>query len=281
MRFLVTLFFIFYSGKALCQNKSDLHKFEKDFSKCSDCKNDYTNFNSCEAINKIVDIENEHLIDFNQGISKYYGTVWRERAEYKVVKGDSTLYERYLTELDDSINKPDSLHCTIYAYKGLKAGLNSDQLHRLEKLHKKIWKSREIAGWSIGYILVKYFNWKAYLIIHPNSKEYKHCSRSYHKNKTYPVWKQPNIPLENLYTIGKDDSLINNLLKKQEFGWGFSEQGIHTWITRYDELKECNWLGAPSIKYQESAYEKPLFITTKFKDYFDYNSHVVIFPSEQ
>jgi len=42
-----------------------------------------------------------------------------------------------------------------------------------------------------------------------------------------------------------------------------------------------NWLGAPAIKYQDSAYEKPLFLATNFNDYFDYNSHIIIFPKRK
>ena len=49
---------------------------------------------------------------------------------------------------------PDSLHCTLYAYEGFKAGLTTAQLSELEQIHRTIWKSREIAGWSIGYEIV-------------------------------------------------------------------------------------------------------------------------------
>ncbi|WP_298546345.1 hypothetical protein [uncultured Aquimarina sp.] len=278
MRSLVTLFFIFCSCIALSQNQFTLDRLEKDFSECSDCKGDYIYFNSCQAINKISDIENEHLIDFNTGASRYYGTIWRQQAEATKLEIGISLYQSYLEEIQPYVKKPDSMHCTIYAYEGLKAGLNQIQQKRLEKIHKQIWKSREHAGWSIGYILVKYFDWKAYLIIHPDAKEYNHCLESYKKNKSYPVWKQPDIPLEAFYIIGSDDEVVNDLLVANEFGWGFSEQGIHTWLTRYKELKECNWLGAPSKKYQEYDSDKPLFISTKFEDYKDYDSHVMIFP---
>jgi len=277
MKYYLTLFFLCYSLTFFSQKQSNPKEYQKDFARCSTCTTNSTNFNSCQAINKIVDIENEHLIDFNTGTSNYYGTLWREYAESTLLETGITQYQSYLNEID---NKPDSLHCTIYAYEGLKAGLNEEQLDKLEKIHKKIWKTRERAGWSVGYILVKYFGWKAYLIIDPSSKEYDHCLRSYKKSKSYPVWKQPNILLEAFYVIGKHDASINELLAQQEFGWGFSEQGIHTWVTRYQELKECNWFGAPSIKYQQSPSNKPMFISTKFKDYVDYNSHVIVFPSD-
>jgi len=251
---------------------------EKIFTEYSTLTNQYANFNSVNAINKIADIENEYFRNTKNSVSKYYGTVWREQAEHKIIENNLSQYQDYLNALQE---KPDSLHCTLYAYEGLKAGLTKEQLEELENKHRAIWKSREIAGWSIGYILVKDYDWQAYLILNKQSNEYNHCLKSYKKDKSYPVWKQPNIPLEEVYIIGEQDSLVHNLLNQHEFGWGFSEQGIHTWITRFDELKECNWLGSPSVKYQSSEFEKPLFISTSFKDYFDYNSHVVIFPRKK
>lgn len=252
-----------------------------EFTAYSNAKNEYINFNSVKAINKIAVIENEYFNNYTDSISKYYGTVWREQAENTLLKNNRTLYEEYIKSLPKTIKKPDSMHCTIYAFEGLKAGLDSLQLSKLKKLHKDIWKTREVAGWSIGYLLVKHFNWQAYLILDPNSKEYSHCIKAFQKNKSYPVWKQPDIPLEQLFIKGKHDSLINNLLKKHEFGWGFSEQGIHTWITRFNILKECYWLGAPALQFQEEKLAKPLFLKTAFKNYLDYNSHVVIFPRKK
>lgn len=185
---------------------------KKDSIPYSHSENEYINFNSVKAINKIAAIENEYFNNFKDSISRYYGTVWRQQAENTWAK-NSTQYQEYLNLIPKSIKKPDSMHCTIYAYKGLKAGLDSLQLKKLEQLYKSIWKSREVAGWSIGYLLVKHFNWQAHLIINPQSNEYNQCLKSFKKDKTYPVWKQPNIPLENLYIQGKQDSLINKLLK--------------------------------------------------------------------
>ncbi len=283
MKFIILTYLCLQSFMITSQNQLKANSIENKLKKCSNCnKANHKKFNSCEAINKLVDIENDHLIRFNLGLpSKYYGTVWREHAEVKTTQNYISQYKSYLKDLEPYFNKPDSMHCTIYAYKGLKEGFTTQDLNTLEKTHRNIWKSREVAGWSIGYILVKYFNWKAYLIINKNSKEYHHCLAAYNKTKSYPVWKQPNIPLETIYTIGEDDTKINNLLLQHEFGWGFSEQGIHTWVTRYNVLKECNWLGAPSKKYQETAYEKPLFISTNFEAYTDYNSHVIVFPPKE
>lgn len=248
------------------------------YTQYSNSKNEYLNFNSVKAINRIADIENEYFQNVRDSVSRYYGTVWREGAERIMVNDSVSQYEMYLEKLSPEISKPDSLHCTLYAYEGLKAGLTKEQLTELEKYHRDIWKSREIAGWSIGFILVKYFDWKAYLFLNPNSNEYEHCLKSFNRNKSYPVWKQPDIPLEKMFIIGQEDSLINNLLLEHEFTWGFSEQGIHTWITRFNELKECNWLGAPALIYQSHEFEKPLFLSTDFNEYFDYSSHVIVVP---
>ena len=126
----------------------------------------------------------------------------------------------------------------------------------------------------------EYFNWKAYLIINEYSGEYQRCIRNYNKTRTYNVWKQPDIRLEKVFHSEKDTLQISELLKKNEFGWGFSDQGLHTWITRFDILKECNWSGTPSYKIYRGS-EKPLFISTKFKDFYDYNTHIIIFPPKK
>lgn len=244
------------------------------FTPYSSQQNNYLNFNGPKAINKLATIENEHFKALESGYSRFYGTEWRSIAETFMLANGQNRFEEYQSQLG---HHPDSLHCTLYAYEGLKAGLDSIQLAKLEKLHRKIWKTREIAGWSLGYLLVKHFDWKAYLVISPQSIEYKKCKKAYKQRKVYPVWRQPEIPLEALFVKGEDDSLVNNLLLQHQFGWGFSEQGIHTWVTRFEELKECNWLGVPSKKYSES-YDKPLFVATKFDEFSDYHSHVLVFP---
>lgn len=251
----------------------------KIYTKTSPLANQYQGFDSPKAINRIAQIENDYFNDFyNDKVSQYYGTIWREQIDDN--SADS-IYEKYRSKVLEQGEQPDSLHCTLYAYEGLKAGLDSGTLVQLEKYHKEIWKDREIAGWSIGYILVKYMNWKAYLFLDPNSHEYKQCMKSFQKNKTYPVWRQPAIPLEDLYLIGEENNAIQTLLKEHEFSWGFSDQGYHTWITRFNVLKECNWVGAPANSSYEWGSNIPLFIATPFADYHDYQSHVLVFPPKQ
>ncbi len=290
---LLSLFPFFFACQSTPQPKPQPSKLERYetyprhtyqpqvFTPYSQLKNDYKNFDSPKAINRLADIENEYFNQLAKGdYSQYYGTEWRKIAEKTPLQENFSQYDEYVEKLKAQNKRPDSLHCTLYAYEGLKAGLDSIQLADLEKQHKAIWKDREIAGWSIGYLLVKNFGWKAYLILHPHSPEYDLCQKTYQKTKSYPVWRQPNIPLENIFIEGKDDSLIQKLLKKHEFSWGFSEQGIHTWITRFDMLKECYWEGVPSNKYKIHPDEKPLFLQTPFLEYRDYDSHVLIFPDK-
>jgi len=120
---------------------------EKNVTKYSTAKNEYTNFNSVKAINKIAIIENEYFKDRKKGVSKYYGTVWRELAEQTTAQNKISQYQDYLNELRA---KPDSLHCTLYAYEGLKAGLTPEQFSKLEQRHKTIYKSHEIAVIRFG-----------------------------------------------------------------------------------------------------------------------------------
>jgi len=233
----------------------------------------YKGFESSQAINRIAQIQNKYFQQYELGLSEYYGTAWREYAEPQdSLKQEESLFTKFRMDLGTT---GDSMHCTIYAVEALKYGMG-EAFEELEQSHQRIWKKREHAGWSIGYLLVKEWNWKAYLILDKNSKEFDHCQRAYRRKKEYPVWRQPNIPLEDMLIRGKDDSLIQSLLHDNEFGWGFSHQGIHTWITRYDQLKECNWLGAPGKRYE--IWPTPLFLKTPFLQYKDYASHVLIFP---
>lgn len=248
------------------------------YTQLSKLENEYINFNSPNAINRIAGIENEYFNDYRLNLSKYYGTQWYNSVGLRMDLSDSmTVFDRYSLEKNNT--KLDSMHCTIFAIKALKSGFG-EEFEVIKKHHIDIWSDREYAGWSLGYILTKFYNWKAYLFISKDSDEYEICLRNYMKDKKYHVWKQPNIPIEKIFDVDEDKNEISNLLKKNEFGWGFSNQGWHTWITRFDYLKECNWLGAPSKKYNIEN-SKPLFLKTKFIDYYDYDSHVIIFPPKK
>ena len=242
------------------------------YTNSSNLLNEYVNFNSPNAVNRIAEIENEYFRNYKHGLSRYYGTEWRKNCELSTYDAVKSRFKDYESELG---YHPDSMHCTIYAVEAIKAGLDSLWTN-LEKSHKKIYNEHEHAGWSIARILVKEFGWNAYWIVDSYAEEYKHCNASFKRDKSYPVWNQPNIPLTSMFVRDEQDSLITELLEQNEFGWGFSQQGYHTWITRFSDLKECIWYGAPAEKYEITSL--PLFRTTPFLDYFDYHSHVVVFP---
>ncbi len=266
---LILLFFIFQSCTS--SNKKDTYKI---FTPLSTTKNNCIGFNSTKAINKVAEIENEYFNNYKKSVSKYYGTVWAKNAKQNFINDSMSVFDDYKKESKKL--KTNKMHCTIYGMKALKAGLGSNFLE-FEKRHKKIWKNKGYAGWSVAYILTKYYNWKAILILSKKSPEYALCIKNFKKDKKYHVYKQPDIPIEKVFDFDDDKKQIENLLKLHEFGWGFSYQGWHTWITRYDKLKECNWAGSPSIKYTNKT-AKPLFIKTKFIEFYDYESHVIVFP---
>lgn len=243
--------------------------------------NQYFGFNSQHAINAIAHIENDYYNRYREGVSKYYGTDWYE-SQIMNDEFDSTLnvWQDYLSDMKNRNLKPDSFHCTIYAIKALQAGFG-DNFDDLEKLHKKHYGNHEHAGWSIAYLLVKYYNWKAYLIINDISNEFERCTRNFKTQKKYYVWRQPDIPLTDMFDTWKDKEEILRLVNQHEFGWGFSNQGIHTWITRYDRVKECRWEGAPGRKYDHCNGCLYLFREHYFMDYTDYFSHIVVFPPKK
>mgnify|MGYP001437391058 CR=1 FL=1 len=242
----------------------------------SKLKNEYFKFSSPNAINRLASIENEYFNAYYDSLqSNYYGTAWSETA-MNSFKDSISDFELYLNSFE---KKPDSMHCTIYAIEALRFGM-SGEFEKLEIKHRAIWGDREYAGWSIAYILTKYYNWKAFLILSEASAEYISCVRNFKKDKKYHVWKQPNIPIEGLYNLEEDSADIDSVLNENEFGWGFSYQGYHTWVTRFDTLKECNWLGSPSLEYIY-GFETPLFKKIKFLEYADYGSHIVVFPPKK
>ncbi len=239
----------------------------------------YAGFSSRKAINSIAAIENEYFNNYKRSQSRYYGTMWYESAIAEYGHHDSlSVFEAYKRALASRNERPDSMHCTIYAIRALEAGLDSNFL-KMKKYHQQIWDDREYAGWSVGYILTTYFNWSAYLMVSKHSEEYDRCVKNFRKHRKYYVWKQPDIPIKQLFDFDEDTLRIAALLNKHEFGWGFSNQGLHTWITRFDRLKECNWAGSPSKKYDRSQ-GNALFKKTKFTSFKDYASHIVIFPPE-
>ena len=246
------------------------------FTQPSDLANEYIGFSSPSAINRVAEIENEYFNSYPNSYSQYYGTQWHKKL---FLNGDSMLFKNYVSELHKIGKEPKALHCTHYAIESLKAGLDSN-FSKMDQYHKEIWKDREYAGWSVGYILTKHFGWKAYLVVSDLSKEKSYCLKNFEKDKKYNVWYQPDIPLERLYDFEEEKEAIDSLLLQHEYGWGFSNQGWHTWITRFDTLKECYWDGIPSDKLNPEQLN-PLFLKTKFTEFADYHSHILIFPPKK
>jgi len=130
-------------------------------------------------------------------------------------------------------------------------------------------KQQQQNWWKIEKILIKCVQRKSKL----NEADEK-------PEKEYPVWRQPNIKIEDFYILGQDDTEIEELLKKHQFSWGFSEDGIHTWITNYTDLLECHWDGTPAAKYNPNNWLPDLFETTRFIEYKDYDVHIIVVPPE-
>ncbi len=253
----------------------------KTYTPKSELENHYIGFNSPNAINRIAEIENAYFNDSKTGFSKFYGTVWKEYAMENYTDEDSIqIFDYYQSKMQEKDENIQSMDCTIYAVEALKHGLG-DKYKAVRNYHRQIYKNQGYAGWSMAYILTKYYDWEAYLIVSETSEEYSSCLTNFKKDKKYHVWKQPDIPIERLYILEKEVSDIDRLLLENEFGWGFSEQGWHTWITRFDTLKECNWIGSPSVVEDPLNFNIPLFLQTKFTDYTDYASHVIVFPPKK
>jgi len=237
-------------------------------------------FNSTKAIKKALSLEQEYFSNYDLGTNRFAGRLWLDYSKRETQKNNrKTLYEKYLEELSEKSLELYELDCTTYAEECLKEGLESINYKKLKQFHNEIWPGLGLAGWSTAYILTEKFNWKAYLFISSNAKDKDYYITNFNTKQKFPVYNQPDIKLENYFIKPQQDKDIKELLNKQEFGWGFSEQGIHTWITNYNNLKECHWDGAPSKKYNYKNFPL-LFETTKFNEFTDYNIHLIVFPPE-
>lgn len=237
-----------------------------------------TPFNSDAAINKSKEMVTEHWKNYNDGVSRYYGRVWLDNYAKHQFLGEKSFYDDYLQELSSRNMQKVRMDCTIYCAKVLKAGMGSEEYSNLVNYHDEIWDGKGFAGWSVGHLLVDKFGWKAYAFIEPGANYYHHYLSHFKDKKEYPVWNQPNIKIEKYYILGEDNGEIEELLSKHKFSWGFSEDGIHTWITNYTDLLECHWDGAPAAKYNKYKWYFDLFETTRFIEYKDYDVHIIVVP---
>ncbi|MDP8203136.1 MAG: hypothetical protein P9L95_01240 [Candidatus Tenebribacter mawsonii] len=237
-----------------------------------------TTFSSDVAIQKSNEMVDEHWKNYQNGVSRYYGWVWLKNYAEQQYIGNISFHDDYLQELKNRNMKQIRMDCTIYCAKVLKVGMGSQEYSKLVGFHDEIWAGKGFAGWSVGYLLVDRFGWKAYAFIEPGANYYHHYISHFKDKKEYPVWRQPNIKIEDYFILGQDDEQIEELLRKHKFSWGFSEDGIHTWITNYTDLLECHWDGSPAAKYNPNNWLPDLFETTRFIEFKDYDVHIIIVP---
>ncbi|MEA1973724.1 MAG: hypothetical protein U9N34_10610, partial [Candidatus Cloacimonadota bacterium] len=185
--------------------------------------NDLIKFDSKAAIKESNDILSEHWKNYYERVSRYYGGFWFDNYAKQQVIGERTCYDDYLKELKKRDLKRIRMDCTLYSAKVLKAGMGSEEYSKLVGFHDEIWPGKGFAGWSVGHLLVDRFGWKAYAFIEPGAKYYHHYLSHFKDKKEYPVWRQPNIKIEDYFILGKNDSEIEELLRKHKFSWGFSE----------------------------------------------------------
>ena len=157
------------------------------------------------------------------------------------------------------------------------AGIDPRVYKRLWHLHRKQWPQKGLAGWSVAHLLTRYLGWTAYAVIDRRSPQFDYYLSYFTKRNQYPVWRQPNITIKGFFIAGEQDAKIEALLTQNPFSWGFSEGGIHTWITTGRLLKECHFDSGPSKTY-DVLHRYPLFETTPFVDYDDYTVHLLVFP---
>jgi hypothetical protein len=235
--------------------------------------------------------ERSYFSNYDSGVSRFYGRLWAKIYARKVKQGSaSTVWQQFVDELAAQGTRPMRLDCTLYAQEILRAGMRAEEYERLRREHNALWPGRGFAGWSVGYLLTTKFGWKAYAIINRSSTYYGYYLHHFRTKKQYPVWKQPNIDIEAHFILGKDDRAIERLLQAHRFGWGFSDGGIHTWITFQTNLKECHWDCGPSRRYEipnthdyyrtSDLKHHTLFKTTRFIRFSDYHAHLVVFPPD-
>ncbi len=238
-------------------------------------------FDDNRAAARIREIADAFYPNYDAGLCPYYGRIWKDEYATKQTFGDTgtTVWRHYTEALAAAGLSPERLDCTLYAKEILKAGLHRRDYRRLWREHHKIWKDDGFSGWSVGYLLTEKFGWRAYAVIDPEAPDYAYYTSFFENRNEYPVWRQPNIPIAGYFIAGRDDSAIEALLRRHPFGWGFSEGGIHTWITQGTDLRECHFDSGPSRRYDA---DKPyrLLESTRFIRFNDYNVHLVVFPPE-
>ncbi len=248
-------------------------------------------FDVAKARRKARAYEELYRKSYAQGVCPAYGRFWANHyaRRTRLAGSDRTVWQRYVEELAAKRLRPERLDCTLYAHELLKAGMDAKSHATLLAEHRRIWKGRGFAGWSVAHILTEKLGWKAYAILHRSARYYHFYKKRFVAKRLYPVWKQPDIRIEAHYELGKDDRAIEALLRRGRFGWGFSDGGIHTWVTSDTTLKECHWESGPSRRYEipeahplaAGLRREPFFESTRLVEFTDYGAHLVVFPPER
>ena len=261
----VLLMFVFFASKGVLAETAQVRKI----------------FDSAKSNSRIATIERTFFTNYEGGVSPWYGRVWRDEfaKKHQFQNTEMTVWQHFQQTLAAHDMTPQRLDCTLYANEILKAGMSKNDYRRLWAEHRKIWGPSGLSGWSVGHLLTEKFGWRAVAVIHTDALDYGYYMSFFQKKHEYPVWRQPNIEIEKYFISGRDDDEIETLLSQQAFGWGFSEGGIHTWITSGTDLKECHFDSGPMKQYDTSNPYK-LLETTRFIEYRDYNVHLIVFPPD-
>jgi len=237
---------------------------------------------------KVRELERSYAVSYKSGVCPYYGRWWANHyaRKQKVVGSEETVWQRYVAELARQRERPRRLDCTLYAQEVLQAGMSPADYATLLAHHRRIWGPRGFAGWSVAHVLTEQLGWKAYAVISPRARYHHYYVKHFRRHKVYPVWRQPSIRIEEHYVLGRHDRQIEALLRRGRFAWGFSDGGIHTWITSGVELKECHWDSGPSLRFEiprthaldAGLKREPFFETTRFVEFTDYGAHLVVLP---
>jgi hypothetical protein len=243
------------------------------------------NFDVSRAQRKIRELEQTYRSTYDRGTCPYYGRWWANHyaRRSRLPGSQETVWDHYRKLLAQRGQKPQRLDCTLYAQEVLQAGMDPAEYQKLLQGHRRIWGPRGFAGWSVGHLLTTEHGWKAYAIVRPGARYYSYYLKHLRRG-VLPVWKQPSIKIEQHFIVGQHDRAIEALLRRGRLGWGFSDGGIHTWVTSGVDLKECHWDSAPSKALEipgiPAAERQPFFETTRLLNFADYGVHLVVFPPD-
>jgi len=241
----------------------------------------YIDFDSEAAIEQSFKIIDEYWDDYNNQVSRYVGKVWFEEISKQQYLGNVSWHDDYIEEL---------VHCNLqnmviddmsYCILLLKTGMGQQDFANFVEYYYAFSSSDSFTVYDVGYLLVNRFGWKAYAFISPEAKDFSYYLNSFKYKKEYPIQNQPSIKIEKYYTLGEDDNEIEIFLSNYDFGFGFSENGIHNWITNYNDLLECHSNGSPSKKYHLEITLPNLFETTPLIEYDDHDVHILFIPPNE